>query len=155
LPRIDPLPTTANPVATTQQTAKGRQDPAQSGTPNARSVDSKNRWMLSSTAARHRLRRAGLEDQAEQRLVAFWEQRHWGITAAAAAYLGQVAVLLSQGAIRFSGRSFDQVPFAPIYRTSAPHVTLAGQSLAAGTLVAFDYTDDRLLTPGPLDGVQD
>lgn len=162
LPRIDDIrrpepprdrgagaPPTRPPDAANEEGAP--REPAGAG----RRIDRKDRWLLSSTAARHRLRANGGEDDAERRLAAYWEARSWTLSASGAGYLDQIGALAAQGAVTASGRSLADVPYAPIYKVTASDVALLGQRLAFGALVAFDYRHDRLLLPGPKDGVAD
>lgn len=126
-------------------------------TAGARRIGRTNRWLLSSPAARHRLRVAGLEDQAERDLAAFWEARDWTLAASEQAYLDQVTALAGTGAILPSGRSLGSAPFAPIYRVAGKEITLLGRQLQRGRLFAFDYQPDRqaLLTLSAQDGLPD
>jgi len=133
--------------------------PAQPATPATRRagrrVERAERWLLSSTAARHRLRANGAEDQAERDLAAFWQARDWTLSPADQAYLAEVAALVSSGAVVASGRSLSDPPFAPIYRVASKEVALLGQKLTAGQFFAFDYRNGRLLSLKAHDGVPD
>ena len=133
--------------------------PAQPATPATRHADRHveraERWLLSSTGARHRLRANGAEDQAERALAAFWQARDWTLSPPDQEYLADVAALVSSGAVNASGRSLNDPPFAPIYRVAGKEVALLGQRLAAGHLFAFDYRNGRLLNLQPQDGVPD
>jgi hypothetical protein len=111
--------------------------------------------MLSSRAARHRLRAAGAEEQAERGLAAFWQAREWTLSARGQDYMSQAAALVASGAVTTSGRSLNVPPYAPVYRVVARDAEILGRRLPGGTLFAFDYTADRLLEPDPHDGVPD
>jgi hypothetical protein len=102
-------------------------------------VDRKDRWLLSARSARHRLRAAGREEQAEGELAAFWEAKGWTLTEQEGRYLDEVAALVSRGAVAPSGRSMDQGPFAPIYRVTGGAAQVQGHTLRAGTLFSYDH----------------
>ena len=126
-----------------------------SPTAGGRRIEPKDRWLLSGPGTRHRLRGAGLEEQAEGALSAFWVARNWTLSPAASAYLDQVAALESTGGVVRSGRSLDEPPYPCIYRVAGRPLTLLGQTLQTGILFAFDYPHDRMIHPTPRDGVPD
>lgn len=151
LPRID---APAIPKGQPASPPSGATAPS-SAQPAGRHIDPGDRWLLSSRAARHRLRAAGAEDEAERRLAAFWEARAWMLSTQGQTYLSEVAALVASGAAGASGRSLNEPPYAPIYRVLAGEVMILDRRLNSGTLFAFDYAADRLLEPGPRDGVPD
>jgi hypothetical protein len=111
------------------------------------------RWLLTPSATRHRMRAAGAEEQAERALASFWESRGWRLSAREQAYLDGVAALLAAGAVAASGRRLSEAPFAPIYRVGGRPVSLLGSDLAAGTRFAFDFREGhRALRTGLNEG---
>lgn len=126
--------------------------PSQEG---GRRIEPKDRWLLSGSSTRHRLRAAGLEDQAELALTAFWVGRDWMLSRAATAYLEEIAAQQSNGGMVQSGRSLDEPPYSSIFRVATHPLILLGETLQPGALIAFDYPHDRLLSLGPRDGVPD
>ena len=120
-----------------------------------RRIEPKDRWLLSGSGTRHRLRAAGLEDHAELALTAFWAARDWTLSPTATTYLDQISALQASGNAILSGRSLDEPPYPPIYRVAAGSLTLLGETLQRGTLLAFDYPHDRLLRLASTAGVPD
>jgi hypothetical protein len=105
----------------------------------ARQVDRKDRWLLSSQPARHRLRAVGDEDQAERQLTAFWDARGWSLSPAESRYLADVQALLAGGAISLSGRSQAAAPFAPMYAVGVAPVRVLDHTLKPGTRFSYEY----------------
>jgi hypothetical protein len=131
--------------------------PAPTAAAGGRRIGRTDRWLLSSSATRHRLRAGGQEDRAERDLAAFWEARDWTLSAKEQAYLDAVKTLTGSGMIVPSGRSLDTPPFATIYRVVGREVAIPGQTLPSGRLFAFDYRSgqQRLLTMTAQDGIAD
>lgn len=121
----------------------------------ARQLKPAERWILSSPGARHRLRAAGREDEAEAALSAFWQARGWTLSAGTSAYLHEIERLVTAGAISASGRSQDEAPYAPIYRVSIPDASILGRWLTAETLFRFDGATGGLRIVAAHEGLPD
>lgn len=115
--------------------------PAGTGAAQAatRTVQRTERWLLSSSGARHRLRAAGQEDQAERDMAAFWSARGWVLSATEARYLDEVADLATRGVVVPSGRSMAACPFATIFRLVGGSAQVLGQPLLSGSSFSYDF----------------
>ena len=115
-------------------------EPAGPGTlQSGRPVYRADRWLLSGKGARHRLRRAGLEDRAESELTAWWEARGWALEAGEVRYLDEIAAHLACGSVMPTGRSLATCPYAPIYRVAGGPIRVLDRVLEAGVRFAFEY----------------
>jgi hypothetical protein len=95
--------------------------------------------LLSGKGARHRLRRAGLEDRAESELTAWWEARGWALDTVEVRYLDEIAAHLARGSVMPAGRSLATCPYAPIYRVAGGPIRVLDRALEAGVRFAFEY----------------
>jgi hypothetical protein len=102
-------------------------------------IDRKDRWMLSGSGVRHRLRRAGREDQAEKDLVVLWEAKGWTLTAQEVHYHDAVSGLIASGGVSPTDRSMAEYPFAQVYRVNATSVQLFDHTLSRGALFTYDF----------------
>jgi hypothetical protein len=145
IPRVGgtDTPAVAGPTAPAKDLLPGTSSQASAAVPGRR-VERKDRWLLSGSGARHRLRALGQEDQAERDLAAFWEAKQWSLAPAESEYLTDVASLLARGAVTATGRSQELCPFAPIYRVGGGPITLLGRTLAPGTVFSFEYHPERV-----------
>jgi len=144
MPRIgDPHQPVAAPRAAMsdgRQAAAARDpQPGRPPEPNGKRIDRKERWILSGPGARHRLRSAGQEDQAERDLAAFWDAKGWSLSGQETAYLDAVSDLLAGGAVSAGGRSLAECPYAPIYSVAANSIQLLGRTLSRGTSFTYEH----------------
>jgi hypothetical protein len=95
--------------------------------------------MLSGSDVRHRLRRAGREDQAEKDLVVLWEAKGWTLTAQEVHYHDAVSGLIASGGVSPTDRSMAEYPFAQVYRVNATSVQLFDHTLSRGALFTYDF----------------